>query len=188
MMPLYRATKLCSVCFHNGPPTRSGLTGLRCVLVGGLKLTAFGGLVTLRSPQRCWMGSAINGGHYVPHQQQNNSARGPAFLLLLRPWIAHPSASFSCSPAEKQENRLFRNGAHTQDCIVLFSAPSGCWWWKKGLAEMKLIKHVSQEAVLIKLSDANQCHSTAGRHDSHPVRSSLKEEPPPESVTCFRPK
>lgn len=74
-----------SVCFHNGPRTRSSFRGLRCVLVAGLKLTALQGLVILYSPQRCGMGTAINGGHYVSYQQQNNSGCVLAFLLSLQP-------------------------------------------------------------------------------------------------------
>lgn len=67
-----------NVCFHNGPRTRSSFRGLRCVLVGGLKvwLSLF--------PPEMMNGNCNYWGYYVPYQQNNKYAFAHAFLLLLQ--------------------------------------------------------------------------------------------------------
>lgn len=96
-----------NVCFHNGPRTRSGFRGLRCVLVGGLKLTALQKVWLSLFPPEMMNGNRNYWGYYVPYQQNNKYACVHAFLWLLQFLIV----LFSCW---KPENGFFCNGAWTQ--------------------------------------------------------------------------
>lgn len=110
--------------------TRRSFIGLRFALVQRLEVnSAAEGLIIFCSPQRCWIGTAVNGEAF-PYQRQSTAACVFAFLLLPRPLnqISKCSAFF-CSPAERRENGLLIIARKLRGCLCAVVCAAADNWW-----------------------------------------------------------
>lgn len=134
IIPSYQI--LPNVCFHNGPRTCCSFRGFRCILGGGLKLTALQKVVILFPPRDAeWKLQLM--GVLCPHQQKNKSACVYAFLLL--PPLNQISKCFILLlKSQKMGSFVTVHKLRRLHCAVSASTDN------QGMAKLKLIKHVSQ--------------------------------------------